>query len=146
VAGLRDELAAIVEQAQPGRRPHTRIAADAYLAGHEAGRNAERGICPGTGDRLREENEALRDLLRAVVEAASPPFPATDAGQREWDRYYATGARRAEVIAVYAQETEAWNGNIAMAVLRDRAGDLRKEAARPLRYTPAGGEPAGGAK
>ena len=94
-------------------------------------------------ERLGKEVAALRTLLAAVQECANLPFPANvdDEGWRARERL---ADRRAGMIAVYADADlmHPHDPAILAAVLHDRAAALRKEAARPLRYTPKGAEPA----
>lgn len=84
---------------------------------------------------LEAENAALRDLLDAIAAAADVPVPADASNSsRDMLRYRMTLERRIDVIAVYAEMDDACTGDIAVAVLQDRATEVRKETARPLRY------------
>jgi hypothetical protein len=87
-----------------------------------------------TNEQLRAENAALRALLAAVRDAADVPMYADPEDRQKW---FATGVRRADFIAVYADPDRADGGGPASAgLLHDRAERLRKIAAEPLRYTP----------
>jgi len=87
-----------------------------------------------TREQLEAEVAALRALLAAVRDCADVPPPADDA---DWQKATAASARRADLIAVYANpDLMDGTGPAPAPALHDRAEQLRKEAARPLRYAP----------
>jgi hypothetical protein len=86
-----------------------------------------------TNEQLRAENAALRTLLAAVRAAADVPMYADSKDRMKW---FATGMRRADFIAVCADPNQGNGDPATPGMLRDRAEQLRKIAAEPLRYTP----------
>src|SRR5258708_1338504 len=91
-------------------------------------------------ERLGREVAALRDLLTAVRELADPPHPAA---LEELQVHYLEWFRGLAKIAVWATpDANVSSHDVLLTVLHERAGVLREEAARPLRYTPKAAAPA----
>jgi hypothetical protein len=90
-------------------------------------------------ERLRAEVAALRALLAAVRDAADVPMYADPKDRMKW---FATGMRRADFIAVYADPDQRSGDPVTPGMLHDRADSLRKIAAEPLRYAPEEAGPA----
>lgn len=89
--------------------------------------------------RLREVNEALRDVLAAIGEG-KPPLPA-DAG--DMDKFHRAGSLRMDSAAIYARGAAEYRDEYIPAVLRGYAETLRKEWKRLLRYVPDAPVPEG---
>jgi len=79
--------------------------------------------------KLTEENEALRELLGAIQVMADAPKPAAYS-----DRYHWECTDRLGTIAIWAELDEHATGPNGAAVLRGWAAQVRKKAAKPVRY------------
>lgn len=85
-------------------------------------------------ERLGQENAGLRDLLAAVRAYAELPHPA-GYGNYNSHVYECELERRVDMIAVWANgDQEDMTPGVYLLVMQDRAGHLREEAARPVRY------------
>jgi hypothetical protein len=82
-------------------------------------------------ERLGAEVAALRELLTAARDYAKLPHPADYSGTV----YTYEAERRLDAIAVWADgDREDMTPDVYLLVMKDRAGHLREEAARPVRY------------
>lgn len=98
-----------------------------------------------TKEQLAAEIAALRELL-TVIGQAGLPQPAD--GERNYAEYLRECRDRLAAVAIITRCAMDYTGQAAFTnILRNSAGSLRKELARPLPYTPetAEREPVGGA-
>ena len=76
-----------------------------------------------TKEQLEEENEALRDLIKAVQQCADVPLPAESTGREGADAYERLLARRARHIANWLRgqhDADAVQLRSTAALFRDK--------------------------